>query len=71
MLVSQTSKATLPSGLKSDPDVRFVDRSKFCEMLVSSRKLTRCDIPADCIRGVYDAESGLRFLIEEKLLFSK
>ena len=70
MLVSSTDDFVRSSRFASEKNVRFVDRHKFCEMLVSSRKLTRCDFPADRIRGVYDAESGLRFLIEEKLLFS-
>ena len=70
MMVSSTSDGLLNSRFASDKNVRFVDRQQFCDMLVSSRQLTRCDLPAERIRGIYDAESGIRFLIEERLLFA-
>ena len=70
MMVSPTSDFLVNSRVPSDKNVRFVDRQQFCEMLVSSRQLTRCDLPAERIRGIYDAKTGIRFLIEERLLFA-
>ena len=70
MLFSQTRKSIPADRLRVEKDVRFVSRNEYCEMLICPRRLTRCDIPAERIRGIYDVESGIRFLIEEKLLFS-
>ena len=70
MMFSSTSDALVDSRFASDKNVRFVDRQQFCDMLVSSRQFIRCDLPAERIRGIYDAETGTRFLIEERLLFA-
>ena len=64
---SSTSDAR--NDLRAQSNVQFVDRSDFCELLVSSRNLNRCDYPAACVRGIFDPELGLRYLIEEELLF--
>ena len=69
-MVSPTNNSLVASRFSSDENVRFVDRQQFCDMLVSSRQFIRCDLPAERIRGIYDAETGIRFLIEERLLFA-
>ena len=55
--------------LRVQVDVRFVDRDEFCGLLISRASLSRCDIPNARIRGVFNASTGLRYLIEEELLF--
>ncbi len=73
MLVSSSrelvSTSSYRAGLRTEKNVRFIDRSEYCNMLVSSRELVRCDISVARIRGIYDPELELRFLIEEELLF--
>lgn len=55
--------------LRSRNDVRFVDRTEFCELLVSNRPLGRCDFPSADVRGIYDPQGNFQYLIEEELLF--
>ena len=69
-MVSTTSDGSGISRFESEKNVRFVNRQQYCEMLISSRQLTRCDLPEERIRGIFDSETGIRFLIEEKLLFA-
>jgi hypothetical protein len=55
--------------LRAQEDVRFVDRDEFCQLLVSRLTLSRCDVPNARVRGVFNASTGCRYLIEEELLF--
>ena len=71
MSLSQICEVTSASCLRAQKNVRFVDRTEYCKLLVCSRNLTRCDIQSARIRGVFDPELGLRYLIEEDCLFSK
>ena len=64
---TQTSR----ESLRKLDNVRFVDRVEYCNLLVSSRILQRCDIPNARVRGVYDPELGLQYLIEEERLFPR
>ena len=50
--------------------VRFVERSEYCELAVSRKRLLRCDHLASGIRGILDLETGMLFLIEEERLFA-
>ena len=50
--------------------VRIVQRSEYCELAVSRKRLQRCDQLAPGIRGLLDLETGMRFLIEEERLFA-
>lgn len=56
--------------LRTQMDVRFVDREAFCQLLVSRLSLSRCDIPSARVRGVFNPATGHRYLIEEELLFA-
>ena len=54
-----------------DPaDYRFVERSEYCELLVSTKRLRRCDDLESGIRGLLDLDTGMRFVIEEQRLFA-
>ena len=70
MSLSLIREVTNATRLRAEKDVRFVDRSEYCDLLVCSRNLTRCDIKAAGIRGIFDPELGLRYFIEEDRLFS-
>jgi len=56
--------------LGDPPDYRLVERSEYCELLVSTRRLQRCDDLASGIRGLLDLDTGVRFLIKEEKLFA-
>ena len=56
--------------LRDPADYRFVEPSEYCELLVSTRRLQRCDDLASGIRGLLDLETGMRFLIEDERLFA-
>jgi hypothetical protein len=47
----------------------FIQRDEYCRLLVCSKKMIRSDEPALGLRGLFDVQTGNRFLIEqEKLL---
>ena len=50
--------------------VRIVQRSEYCELLVSTKRLQRRDHLAVGIRGLLDLDTGMLFLIEEERLFA-
>jgi len=56
--------------LRDPADYRFVEGSEYCELLVSTKRLQRCDHLASGIRGLLDLDTGMRFLIEEERLFA-
>ncbi len=62
-------KTTIRKKLRLDEKACFVDRAHFCKLIVSARILNRCDVPAACVRGIYDPEQDVRYLIEEEQLF--
>jgi hypothetical protein len=53
------------------PKQRLVERSEFLELLVSTRRFYRCDELSRGLRGLVDLETGERFMIQEKRLFTK
>ena len=55
--------------LLAEPNCQFVNREKFCELLLSNRQLDRCDEAHMFVRGLVEPKSGQRFLIEEEMLF--
>ena len=55
--------------LRSQSNVRFVDRLEFRRLLVSYRWLTRANVPKANVLGLQDPTSGIRYLIEEEILF--
>ena len=56
--------------LKSREEVQFVDRNAFCNLLISGRKLIRCDFPDVRVKGLFDDKSGKKYLIEKERLFA-
>lgn len=54
--------------LRSDPLHHFVDRERFCNLLISSRKLERCDFSGARVKGLCDLQTGQLFMIEEEYL---
>lgn len=54
--------------LRDSPDCRFVGPREYCKLLISTKHLERCDEQMLGIRGVFDPQSGTRFLIEEEEL---
>lgn len=53
------------SHLRERGDVRFVDRGRFLELLVSTLRLERRDDRAAGLRGLYDPEADLTYVIAE------
>ena len=49
---------------------RIVQRSEYCKLVVSRKRLQRCDHLALGIRGLLDLDTGMLFLIEEERLFA-
>ena len=46
----------------------YVDRDKFCDLLISRRRLYRADDNIAKLRGLVDVDRGIRYLIEESKL---
>ena len=46
----------------------FVQRDEFYRLLLSCRKMVRSDEPAVDLLGLFDLETGTRFLIERRKL---
>jgi len=55
--------------LQQKTNCRFVNRSKFCDLLISNLKLERADIVDARLRGLCDRAASVRYLIEEENLF--
>jgi hypothetical protein len=53
------------SHLRERGDVRFVERGKFLELLVSTRRLERRDDRSAGLRGLHDPEAGLTYVIAD------
>jgi hypothetical protein len=49
-------------------ETRLIEADEFCRMLTSNRRLVRFDQPEAMLRGLYDLEQGLRFIVEEEKL---
>ena len=49
-------------------EIRLVEADEFCRLLTSNRQLVRVDQPEAMLRGLYDLEQGLRFIVEEEKL---
>jgi len=49
---------------------RHVERDEFCMLLTSRRKLVRANDRSAGIWGLVDPQTGERFLIDEKRLFT-
>jgi hypothetical protein len=47
----------------------FVSAPEFCALAISNRSLVRWDEAKNCLRGLYDPESGVIYLIHEDKLF--
>ena len=57
--------------LARDARCRFIDPARFRRLLVSTRKLDRSDEPSARTLGLVDPATGVRFLVEEELLFTE
>jgi hypothetical protein len=51
--------------------VQFVDRTKFCQLLISRRTLERSDESSVGARGLLDRESATCFMIWEEQLYGQ
>jgi hypothetical protein len=49
-------------------EIRLVEVEEFCRLLTSNRQLVRLDQPQAMLRGLYDPEQGLQFMVEEEKL---
>lgn len=49
-------------------EIRLVEADEFCRMLTSNRQLVRVDQPEAMLRGLFDPEQGLQFMVEEEKL---
>jgi len=49
-------------------ETRLIEADEFCKMLTSNRRLVRVDQPEALLRGLYDVEQGLSFIVEEEKL---
>ena len=58
-------------ALRERPAHTFVHRDRYCELLISSKNLIRCDEPLVGVRGLLDVSSDERYLIEQEELFSR
>ena len=58
ILPPQKSKA------RRDPKCKFVKPSEFCLLAVSHRHLVRCDDPANGLRGLRDAATGVTYVVD-------
>lgn len=47
-----------------------VDRSQFCQLALSTKKLVRSDEPSAGLRGLLDPRSGELFVIDEQVLYA-
>jgi hypothetical protein len=45
-----------------------VDAEKFCELLVSRRRLERADRPEEGVRGLLDLDRNVYYFSEERIL---
>jgi hypothetical protein len=52
-----------------DPAAVLVDAATFSELLISKRELQRSDSPSFNLLGLYDARSGVRYVITESDLY--
>ena len=70
-----TSLAAFPSSMQlrreamiNRNEFRLIAADEFCEMMVSKRQLIRVDHPELMLRGLFDPEQGLQFVVEEENL---
>ena len=49
-------------------ETRLVEAEEFCRMMTSNRQLVRVDRPEAMLRGLYDPEQGLQFIVEDEKL---
>ena len=54
--------------LRSDAACKFVEPYEFFRLVISNRKLMRCDEAVANVRGVFDPAQGIRFVVEEEKL---
>lgn len=52
-------------------ETRFVEADVYCRLITSRRRLLRMDDPARGLRGVFEPNTRIRYVVEErKLLYS-
>lgn len=71
-----TLQRTVEAGkadLYQDPEInsisQFVDADEFCSLAISSRNLQRSDDAGAALRGLFEVDTGIRYVIEERRLF--
>lgn len=73
MVTESPSRKRIPLSLPRQAettDCIFVDRDEYCELAISNQSLIRWDDPANCIRGLFDPATGIRYAIAEGNLFT-
>lgn len=63
--------ATVMDLFQPDVTCKFVDVEEFCNLAVSRRSLVRCDEAESPMRGLFDPQTGIKYLIEEAALFQR
>lgn len=58
----------LPLSFPVKEKVVFVDRDKFCDLLVSRKRLVRSDSHEENVRGLSDLDRNIRYVIREEEL---
>ncbi len=56
---------------KDQKPYRLVSHEEFCRLLVSSRRLQRCDDPEHGLRGLLDIDTGERSMVSEVELMNR
>src|SRR5262245_8097500 len=55
--------------LRRRPNCQFVEREEYCALLISTRRMQRCNDRAAALFGLEDVSSGDHYFIEEEKLF--
>ncbi len=56
------------SKMLTEENCKVVDLDEYCRLAISSRRFVRIEEPNSPIRGLWDIESGEKFIIDAKQL---
>jgi hypothetical protein len=66
----KTATQTLAGGAV-EQETKFVEPEVYFRLITSRRTLVRLDDPAHGVVGLFDPESQVRFVVEERRLWSR
>ena len=66
--VTNMSLTTIWSTAASGMETRFVEADVYCRLVTSRRCLVRMDDLARGLRGVFDPNDGVHYVVEERKL---